>query len=41
VAAIRRNELAAFLRHRREHLTPEQVGLPPPGACFQVVPLPG
>lgn len=25
---IRRNELAAFLRHRREHITPEQVGLP-------------
>ncbi|MEU5290963.1 helix-turn-helix transcriptional regulator [Streptomyces umbrinus] len=25
---IRRHELAAFLRHRREHLTPEQVGLP-------------
>ncbi|MFF7184159.1 helix-turn-helix domain-containing protein [Streptomyces sp. NPDC008222] len=25
---IRRSELAAFLRHRREHLTPEQVGLP-------------
>jgi hypothetical protein len=28
VAAIRRHELAAFLRHRREHITPEQVGLP-------------
>ncbi|MFF7444556.1 MULTISPECIES: helix-turn-helix domain-containing protein [unclassified Streptomyces] len=27
-ADIRRHELAAFLRHRREHLTPEQVGLP-------------
>ncbi|MHC3473341.1 helix-turn-helix transcriptional regulator [Streptomyces sp. 7R007] len=27
-AAIRRHELAAFLRHRREHITPEQVGLP-------------
>ncbi|MGC9538441.1 helix-turn-helix transcriptional regulator [Streptomyces sp. UG1] len=27
-SAIRRHELAAFLRHRREHLTPEQVGLP-------------
>ncbi|WTV78475.1 helix-turn-helix transcriptional regulator [Streptomyces sp. NBC_00028] len=25
---IRRHELAAFLRHRREHITPEQVGLP-------------
>jgi len=25
---IRRHELAAFLRHRREHVTPEQVGLP-------------
>ncbi|MCN9239575.1 helix-turn-helix domain-containing protein [Streptomyces sp. RY43-2] len=25
---IRRHELAAFLRHRREHLSPEQVGLP-------------
>ncbi|MFJ6082497.1 helix-turn-helix transcriptional regulator [Streptomyces sp. NPDC092369] len=28
VSAIRRHELAAFLRHRREHITPEQVGLP-------------
>ncbi|MFJ9904079.1 helix-turn-helix transcriptional regulator [Streptomyces sp. NPDC101152] len=27
-AAVRRHELAAFLRHRREHITPEQVGLP-------------
>ncbi|MEU5094728.1 helix-turn-helix transcriptional regulator [Streptomyces sp. NPDC020996] len=27
-AAVRRRELAAFLRHRREHITPEQVGLP-------------
>lgn len=27
-AEIRRHELAAFLRHRREHVTPEQVGLP-------------
>ncbi|WP_406203081.1 MULTISPECIES: helix-turn-helix transcriptional regulator [unclassified Streptomyces] len=27
-SAIRRHELAAFLRHRREHITPEQVGLP-------------
>jgi len=26
-SAIRRHELAAFLRHRREHITPEQVGL--------------
>ncbi|MER6125545.1 helix-turn-helix domain-containing protein [Streptomyces sp. NPDC001795] len=25
---FRRHELAAFLRHRREHITPEQVGLP-------------
>ncbi|KAA0932150.1 helix-turn-helix transcriptional regulator [Streptomyces apricus] len=25
---VRRHELAAFLRHRREHITPEQVGLP-------------
>lgn len=25
---IRRHELAAFLRHRREHITPERVGLP-------------
>jgi hypothetical protein len=25
---IRRHELAAFLRHRREHITPEEVGLP-------------
>jgi hypothetical protein len=28
VQAVRRHELAAFLRHRREHITPEQVGLP-------------
>ncbi|MET7732630.1 helix-turn-helix domain-containing protein [Streptomyces sp. NPDC005402] len=28
LSAIRRHELAAFLRHRREHITPEQVGLP-------------
>ncbi|MFF7282625.1 MmyB family transcriptional regulator [Streptomyces griseorubiginosus] len=28
VSEIRRHELAAFLRHRREHITPEQVGLP-------------
>ena len=28
VAAVRRHELAAFLRHRREHIAPEQVGLP-------------
>jgi hypothetical protein len=27
-AEIRRHELAAFLRHRREHVTPERVGLP-------------
>ncbi|GAA3822506.1 helix-turn-helix transcriptional regulator [Streptomyces coacervatus] len=27
-AQVRRHELAAFLRHRREHITPEQVGLP-------------
>ncbi|GGK44931.1 DNA-binding protein [Streptomyces flaveus] len=27
-SVIRRHELAAFLRHRREHVTPEQVGLP-------------
>ncbi|WP_030382074.1 MULTISPECIES: helix-turn-helix transcriptional regulator [unclassified Streptomyces] len=27
-SAVRRHELAAFLRHRREHVTPEQVGLP-------------
>ncbi|MEV0171707.1 helix-turn-helix transcriptional regulator [Streptomyces sp. NPDC050803] len=27
-ADVRRHELAAFLRHRREHVTPEQVGLP-------------
>ena len=27
-AEIRRQELAAFLRHRREHISPEQVGLP-------------
>lgn len=26
--SVRRHELAAFLRHRREHITPEQVGLP-------------
>ncbi|KPI05552.1 hypothetical protein OK074_4471 [Actinobacteria bacterium OK074] len=26
-SVIRRHELAAFLRHRREHVTPEQVGL--------------
>lgn len=26
-SAVRRHELAAFLRHRREHITPEQVGL--------------
>jgi hypothetical protein len=26
-SAVRRHELAAFLRHRREHVTPEQVGL--------------
>ncbi|CAL9438934.1 hypothetical protein SUDANB96_02218 [Streptomyces sp. enrichment culture] len=25
---VRRHELAAFLRHRREHISPEQVGLP-------------
>ncbi len=28
VSEVRRHELAAFLRHRREHITPEQVGLP-------------
>ena len=28
VAAVQRHELAAFLRHRSEHITPEQVGLP-------------
>ncbi|MFF7048594.1 helix-turn-helix domain-containing protein [Streptomyces griseorubiginosus] len=28
VSEIRRHELAAFLRHRREHIAPEQVGLP-------------
>ncbi|MFC8428978.1 helix-turn-helix domain-containing protein [Streptomyces sp. NPDC057253] len=28
VSEVRRHEVAAFLRHRREHLTPEQVGLP-------------
>lgn len=28
LSAIRRHELAAFLRHRREHIAPEQVGLP-------------
>ncbi|KUL21569.1 XRE family transcriptional regulator [Streptomyces regalis] len=27
-AAVRRHELADFLRHRREHIAPEQVGLP-------------
>ncbi|MPY64184.1 helix-turn-helix domain-containing protein [Streptomyces spongiae] len=27
-SVVRRHELAAFLRHRREHITPEQVGLP-------------
>lgn len=27
-STVRRHELAAFLRHRREHITPEQVGLP-------------
>ncbi|MER6342891.1 MmyB family transcriptional regulator [Streptomyces sp. NPDC001595] len=27
-AQIRRHELAAFLRHRREHISPERVGLP-------------
>ncbi|WP_328918995.1 helix-turn-helix transcriptional regulator [Streptomyces jietaisiensis] len=27
-SAVRRHELAAFLRHRREHVAPEQVGLP-------------
>ena len=27
-AETRRHELAAFLRHRREHIRPEQVGLP-------------
>lgn len=27
LSVIRRHELAAFLRHRREHITPEQVGL--------------
>jgi hypothetical protein len=26
--SVRRHELAAFLRHRREHITPEQAGLP-------------
>lgn len=30
-ARIRRRELAAFLRSRRERLSPEQVGLPPGG----------
>src|SRR5437588_2620176 len=29
--AVRRGELAAFLRSRRERITPEQVGLPPGG----------
>src|ERR1700755_622936 len=28
VPAMRRRELAEFLRHRREHIAPEQVGLP-------------
>ncbi len=28
VSTVRRHELAAFLRHRREHIAPEQVGLP-------------
>src|SRR3954469_15466614 len=28
LSTIRRHELAAFLRHRREHIAPEQVGLP-------------
>ncbi|WP_405613550.1 helix-turn-helix transcriptional regulator [Streptomyces sp. NBC_00076] len=28
VSEIRRHELAAFLRHRREHIAPERVGLP-------------
>jgi len=28
LSSIRRHELAAFLRHRREHIAPEQVGLP-------------
>ncbi|MFE5815387.1 helix-turn-helix transcriptional regulator [Streptomyces sp. NPDC056479] len=27
-SAVRRHELAEFLRHRREHISPEQVGLP-------------
>ncbi len=27
-STVRRHELAVFLRHRREHITPEQVGLP-------------
>ncbi|SED46977.1 Helix-turn-helix domain-containing protein [Streptomyces sp. 3213] len=27
-STVRRHELAAFLRHRREHIAPEQVGLP-------------
>ncbi|HEX3788079.1 MAG TPA: helix-turn-helix transcriptional regulator [Pseudonocardiaceae bacterium] len=30
-AAVRRRELAAFLRSRRERITPDQVGLPPIG----------
>ncbi|MET0135802.1 MAG: helix-turn-helix transcriptional regulator [Kibdelosporangium sp.] len=30
-AELRRTELAAFLRSRRERITPEQVGLPPGG----------
>src|SRR5947199_5879920 len=29
--AVRRGELAAFLRSRRERITPDQVGLPPGG----------
>ncbi|WP_158879934.1 helix-turn-helix transcriptional regulator [Amycolatopsis anabasis] len=29
--AVRRRELAAFLRSRRERITPDQVGLPPAG----------
>ncbi|WP_329340876.1 helix-turn-helix transcriptional regulator [Streptomyces sp. NBC_01352] len=28
LAEVRRHELAAFLRHRREHIAPERVGLP-------------
>ena len=30
-AAIRRRELAAFLRSRRERISPEQIGVPPGG----------